>query len=105
MNSLNDSDKKESIIDRDTVKKIEWMARIALSPEEEELFRKQFEDILLWFSELASVNLEDVEPTYHVTKLSNVFRKDEVEECLPVEKVLQNVPFKKKGYIIGPKIL
>jgi len=102
---LNDSGKKERIIDRDTVKKIEWMARITLSPKEEELFRKQFEDILLWFSELASVNLEDVEPTYHVTKLSNVFRKDEVEECLPVEKVLQNVPFKKKGYIIGPKIL
>lgn len=102
---MNYSEKKERIIDRDTVKKIEWMARITLSPKEEELFRKQFEDILLWFSELANVNLEDVEPTYHVTKLSNVFRKDEVEECLPVEKVLQNVPFKKKGYIIGPKIL
>ena len=102
---MSDSEKKERIIDQDTVKKIEWMARIALSPDEEELFRKQFEDILLWFSELASVDLEGVEPTYHVTKLSNVFRKDEVEECLPVEKVLENVPFKKKGYIIGPKIL
>ena len=102
---MNDNEKKERIIDRDTVKKIEWMSRIALSLEEEELFRKQFEDILLWFSELASVDLEGVEPTYHVTKLSNVFRKDDVEECLHVEKVLQNVPFKKKGYIIGPKIL
>jgi len=95
----------DKIISKKEVEHIASLAGIALSEEEKELFTKQFNEILSYFHKIDELNLEEVEPTYHVVELSNVFREDEVTEPLPLELAILNAPKKKDGYIKAPKII
>ncbi len=87
------------------VQHIASLACIDLDASKEELFAKQFNSILEYFKELDGLNTEEVEPTYHVIGLNNVFREDEVEESLPQEEALKNAPRQEKGYFKGPRIV
>ena len=49
--------------------------------------------------------MEDVEPTYHILPLKNVFREDIPRESLPRELVLMNAKHVEDGYFKGPKIM
>ena len=92
------------MITRDDVYHIANLAKIELKEEEVEKFRREFEKILEYFSILDEVP-EDIEPTFHVHNLSNVFREDEPSESLPRELVLMNAKHVEDGYFKGPKIM
>jgi len=92
-------------ISKKDVEHIASLARIELSEEEKDLFTEQFNRILDYFHKIDELDLEDVEPTYHVIELFNVFREDEVTEPLTQEMVLLNVQRRKDGYIKAPKII
>ncbi len=92
------------MITREDVYHIAELAKIELSDEEVERFRKEFEKILEYFSILDEVP-EDVEPTFHVHNLKNVFRDDVPSEPLPRELVLMNARHVEDGYFKGPKIM
>ena len=62
------------------VEHIGSLACIELSEQEKERFAKQFNSILDYFKELDGLNTENVEPTYHVIGLTNVFREDIADE-------------------------
>ncbi len=87
------------------VEHIGSLACIDLTQQETELFAKQFNSILDYFKELDAVNTENVEPTYHVIGLTNVFREDVASESLEQEDVLKNAPKHDKGFIKGPRIV
>jgi aspartyl-tRNA(Asn)/glutamyl-tRNA(Gln) amidotransferase subunit C len=87
------------------VEHISSLACVDLTDQETELFAKQFNSILEYFKELDGVNTENVEPTYHVIGLTNVFREDVAEESLPQEAALANTAKKEKGFIKGPRIV
>ena len=87
------------------VEHIGSLACVDLTDEETGLFAKQFNSILDYFKELDAVNTEDVEPTYHVIGLINVFREDVAAGSLPQEEALANAPKKDKGFIKGPRIV
>jgi aspartyl-tRNA(Asn)/glutamyl-tRNA(Gln) amidotransferase subunit C len=87
------------------VEHIGSLACIDMTDEERELFAKQFNSILDYFKELDAVNTENVEPTYHVIGLTNVFREDVASESLTQEEVLANAPKHDKGFIKGPRIV
>jgi aspartyl-tRNA(Asn)/glutamyl-tRNA(Gln) amidotransferase subunit C len=87
------------------VQHIASLACIDLDEEQQERFAKQFNSILEYFKELDGLNTEDIEPTYHVIGLNNVFREDAVSDSLPQEEALRNVPKQDKGYIKGPRIV
>lgn len=80
------------------------LAKIEISEEEVEKFRKDFQDILGYFNILDEVE-EDVEPSFQVLPLTNVFRKDEVKESLPREEILKNAKHVEDGYIKGPRVV
>ncbi len=80
------------------------LAKIELKPEEVKKFKEEFSKILEYFSILDEVG-EDVEPTYHVLPLKNVFRDDKPKEPLPRELVLMNARHVEDGYFKGPKIM
>jgi aspartyl-tRNA(Asn)/glutamyl-tRNA(Gln) amidotransferase subunit C len=42
---------------------------------------------------------------YHVLDIVNVYREDEVEETLPKENVLENVPKKEERFFKSPRIV
>ena len=91
-----------------TAKDVEHIGSLAcvdLTDPETELFAKQFNSILEFFQELDGVNTEDVEPTYHVIGLTNVFREDVAAPSLPQDDALANAAKKDKGFIKGPRIV
>jgi len=78
------------------------LAKIEISEDEAEKFREEFEKILEYFDILDEVG-EDIEPTYHVLPITNVFRDDEPAECLSQEEALMNTTHKEEGYFKGPR--
>lgn len=63
----------------DQVRHLARLARLTLTPEEENRFCKELTDILRYVETLQEVNTDNVQPTSQVTGLCNVFRFD----CLP----------------------
>lgn len=92
-------------IDESTVEHLANLARIELTDKEIKQFTKQVSSILDFFSELSELDTEDVNPTYHVLEINNVFRDDVVKDSLPREEILANAPKKEKGYFKAPKII
>lgn len=93
------------MIDKEDVEHVAWLARLDLEEEEMERFTGQFADILEYFEVLDDVP-DDVEPTYHVLGLQNVFREDRAdrERMLTQEEALENAEEKEDGYFKGPRI-
>ncbi len=80
------------------------LAKIEITEEQAEKFRREFETILDYFNILDEVD-EDVEPTFHVLPITNVFRDDVEGECLSQEEALSNAKHKEEGYFKGPRVV
>lgn len=87
------------------VKYVAHLARIALSPEEEQQLSNQLGNILGYIEKLKEADVSCVEPTAHAFPLVNVTRPDEVRDSLPTEEALRNAPAKANGLFMVPKIV
>jgi aspartyl-tRNA(Asn)/glutamyl-tRNA(Gln) amidotransferase subunit C len=87
------------------VEKIAELARLNLTPEEKNKFTKQFNIILEYFNKLNELDTSRIEPLSHTLDISNIFREDQVQPSLPVEKVLENAPDKTGNYFKVPKVI
>lgn len=81
------------------------LARIALSPDEEQRLGAQLGHILGYIEKLKSADVTGVEPTAHAFPLVNVTRPDVVEPSLTNEEALRNAPAHAGGLFVVPKIL
>lgn len=68
------------------------LARLRLDDEEIERIAGELSGILEHVDRIASLDLDDVEPTAHVVALENVLRADEPEVSLPRELALEPAP-------------
>jgi len=84
---------------------IGWLATIKVAEEEKDDFVAQFNSVLDYFHQLDELDTEDVEPTYRVVDLVNVFREDETKESLSQEEALRNAPRREKDYFKSPRIV
>ncbi|MEA1944153.1 MAG: Asp-tRNA(Asn)/Glu-tRNA(Gln) amidotransferase subunit GatC [Euryarchaeota archaeon] len=91
------------MITPEEVEHIGWLARIKLSGEEKSRYAEQLNDILDYFGKIDEVKT-DVEPTYHVLELHNVFREDVTSDSLEQVETLANAPKEKDGYFKAPRI-
>jgi aspartyl-tRNA(Asn)/glutamyl-tRNA(Gln) amidotransferase subunit C len=87
------------------VKYVAHLARIALTPAEEEQFGAQLSNILGYIEKLNQLDVSQIEPTAHAVPLVNVFRPDEIRPSLSNEEALRNAPAKANGLFIVPKIV
>jgi aspartyl-tRNA(Asn)/glutamyl-tRNA(Gln) amidotransferase subunit C len=87
------------------VKYVAHLARISLTPEEEQKFGAQLKNILGYIEKLNQLDVSHIEPTAHAVPLVNVFRKDEVRPSLSNEDALRNAPAKANGLFVVPKIV
>jgi len=87
------------------VKYVANLARIQLTPEEEQKFGAQLTHILGYIEKLRELDVSAVEPTAHAVPLVNVTRKDEVRASMPHEDALRNAPSKANGLFLVPKIV
>ncbi len=87
------------------VKYVAHLARLSLSPEEEQMIGAQLGSILGYIEKLKEVDVTGVEPTAHAFPLVNVARPDEVRPSLSNEEALRNAPARANGLFIVPKIV
>lgn len=74
------------------VKHIAWLARLALSQDEIEIFSLQLSNILENFEILQQVDTTNIPPTTQTNPLQNIFREDEAAESYPQNEILANAP-------------
>jgi aspartyl-tRNA(Asn)/glutamyl-tRNA(Gln) amidotransferase subunit C len=91
---------------RDDVLKLARLAKLELSDDEVVTFQEEMSAILGYFDLLQSVDVSGLEPTYQVTGLSNVMRKDVVRDYGVSQKdLLKNVPALEAGQIKVKRVL
>jgi aspartyl-tRNA(Asn)/glutamyl-tRNA(Gln) amidotransferase subunit C len=93
------------MIDLETVKKVANLARLQLSPEEEEKFTTQVGDILNYVEQLSELNTDDVEPTTRAIDVSNVTRKDILQPYPDKEALLKQAPAQEGDFFQVPQIM
>ncbi len=87
------------------VKYVAHLARLALTPQEEETMTAQLGDVLGYIEKLKEVDVTGVEPTAHAFPLVNVTRPDVVQPSLSHEDALRNAPAQADGLFRVPKIV
>lgn len=87
------------------VKYVAHLARLALTPEEEEKFGAQLGQVLGYIEKLNELDVSQVDPTAHAVPMVNITRPDEVRPSLPNDEALRNAPARANGLFVVPKIV
>ena len=93
------------MIDLEQVRKVALLARLELSPEEEEQFTGQLSGILDYVEQLKELNTDDVEPTTRAIELQNITRTDSLESFGDRAAMLDCAPDREHDFFKVPKIL
>lgn len=95
------------MITKAEIEKVASLAKLKYSDEELEQFVPKFEETINFFDELNKVDTEGVTPTYHSSKLLNIFRDDIAIPSTEEERaaLLKNAPTTKDGLIQVPSII
>ena len=91
----------------DDVSKIAKLALIPVTDVEKKELAKGFNTILKVLDTLNKIDISNVEPTYQVTGLTNVFRDDEVDKdrMFSQEEALANAPKAHAGYFMVDAVI
>ena len=94
-------------IDRAQVRHVARLARLALSPEEEERLAAQLGNVLGYIERLNSVDVSGVEPLSFAgdERAGLPLREDEPRPSLPREKVLEQAPQHDGQSFLVPRII
>ncbi|NPV74798.1 MAG: Asp-tRNA(Asn)/Glu-tRNA(Gln) amidotransferase subunit GatC [Anaerolineae bacterium] len=87
------------------VEHIAILARLELSAEEKERFRRQLSAILEYAARLQELDTSGIPPTSSVLPPRSVLRPDAVEPGLSVEELLKNAPRSENGQFRVPPVL
>jgi aspartyl-tRNA(Asn)/glutamyl-tRNA(Gln) amidotransferase subunit C len=88
------------------VEHVARLARLALTDEERERFRRQLGMILEHAERVREVAALDVTPTAQPVPQKNVFRNDDDPwECLPQDEALAGAPEAERGRFKVPRII
>ncbi len=93
------------MIDKEQVRKVAHLARLELTPEEEEQFTTQLSSILDYFEQLSELDVSDVPPTMRAIDVSNVTRQDELQPYSDRDLILNSAPEQEGDFFKVPKIL
>ncbi len=93
------------MIDREQVHKVALLARLELTPEEEEQFTTQLGNILDYVQQLSELDVSDVSPTTRAIDVSNITREDELKPYPNRDAILNSAPEQEGEFFKVPKIL
>ncbi len=80
------------MLKKEDVLKVSQLARLSITDEEAVAYGEQFEKILSYFNELASVPTDNVEPLITPTPIELYMREDVINQTNTVEEILANAP-------------
>jgi aspartyl-tRNA(Asn)/glutamyl-tRNA(Gln) amidotransferase subunit C len=91
----------------DEVRRIAVLARLRLSPEEEQVFQGQLSAILDYVAQLEELDVSAVEPMTHALSAGDQlpWREDVVHRSLPPEEALANAPAREDTCFKVPRII
>ncbi|XHU96341.1 MAG: Asp-tRNA(Asn)/Glu-tRNA(Gln) amidotransferase subunit GatC [cyanobacterium endosymbiont of Rhopalodia gibba] len=93
------------MINRQQVQKIAHLARLDITPAEEEEFAPQLNSILKYFDQLNELDTENVSPTTRAIELSNITRSDSSSVYSDCESLLKQAPELEGDFFRVPQIL
>lgn len=89
------------------VRRIAMLARLELSPEEEQVLRGQLSAIVDYVSQLEELDVSQVEPMTHALAADErpPLREDVMGPCLTPDEALANAPAREANYFKVPQII
>lgn len=88
---------QDAALTREEVAHIAELAKLRVTDEEINLFRRQLSQILDYAAKIQELDTTTIPPTASVLDLKNVMRPDEVAPCLPRDAALANAPDTEAG--------
>ncbi len=92
-------------VDRETVKKIASLSRIAITEAETDALVPELNNILGWVEQLSEVDCSKVEPMTAVISNKLRMRDDVVNDGNIRDKILANAPAAEHGFFGVPKVI
>ena len=92
-------------VDKDTVKRVARLARLAVSEAEAEALKSELNTILGFVEQLNEVDVSGVEPMTAVVAMSMKKRSDVVTEGDQAEKIVANAPAREDHFFVVPKVV
>ena len=92
-------------IDKETVKKIASLSRIAITEAEADAFVPELNQILGWVEQLGEVDCSKVEQMTAVIPNKLRLREDAVTDGEIRDKILANAPIAEHGFFAVPKVI
>lgn len=92
-------------VDKNTVRKVARLARIAVPEERLEPMAKELNGILTWIEQLNEVNVEGVEAMTTPVAMTLPMREDVITDGGIQDQVLANAPRSEDGFFVVPKVV
>ena len=93
-------------LSRKDMEELAVLAQIAFDEEELTDLQGQLNNLLQYVETINEIDTENVEPTFYLLPLQNVWRQDEDgHQRLAPEEVFQNAPEHERGFFKVPRIL
>ncbi|HWU25092.1 MAG TPA: Asp-tRNA(Asn)/Glu-tRNA(Gln) amidotransferase subunit GatC [Rhizomicrobium sp.] len=92
-------------VDKDTVRRIARLARLALEEERVEPMANELNQILDWVRQLEELDVAGVAPMTSVVKQKLKMRNDAVTDGGSAEAVTANAPLAEDHFFVVPKVV
>ncbi len=92
-------------VSKEEILHIAKLANLNLKEEEVETYMGHLEEILNFANVVNQAPIDGLEETIGANDAYNVFRKDEIVQCIDREELLQNAPESQEGMFKIPKVI
>jgi len=92
-------------VDADTVRRIAYLARIAVAENEVEHLKGELNAMLAFVEQLLEVKIEGVEPMTSVTPMAMKKRADVVTDGGIPDDIVRNAPASDDNFFLVPKVV
>jgi aspartyl-tRNA(Asn)/glutamyl-tRNA(Gln) amidotransferase subunit C len=92
-------------ITRDQVRNVAMLARLTLTPAEEEEMTATLDAVLTYIAKLDELDTSAVEPTAHIAETATPMRDDRVTNAPAADALLANAPARDGDFFRVPKII
>jgi len=92
-------------VDKETVRRIAKLARIALDDSQAAAMEQELNALLAWVEQLQEVNVEGVQPMTSVVEQRLKMREDVVSDGGYADDLLKNAPQAEGHFFVVPKVV
>jgi aspartyl-tRNA(Asn)/glutamyl-tRNA(Gln) amidotransferase subunit C len=90
---------------REEVQQVAMLARLRLTPEDEERLTEQLSNILQYVGKLNQLDTSGIEPFAHAADIANPMREDAITNEPNTDALLANAPEQENHFFQVPKII